>query len=83
MEFHPDTSLFHAKSDAWGEKDPTAPWSGTASMWSGWAHFFSQTIPLPAGPGMVATSPILLKRLAQVIARDGMYAGFAGAKTGH
>ena len=20
-------------------------------MWSGWAHFFSQTIPLPAGPG--------------------------------
>ncbi|MCH7506579.1 MAG: hypothetical protein IID60_04685 [Proteobacteria bacterium] len=22
-------------------------------------------------------------RLAQVIARDGMYAGFAGAKTGH
>jgi hypothetical protein len=23
------------------------------------------------------------KRLAQVIARDGMYAGFAGAKTGH
>ena len=24
-----------------------------------------------------------LNRCAQVIARDGMYAGFAGAKTGH
>jgi hypothetical protein len=46
-------------------------------------------------PAMILTSPshslqvsisILktrFKRFAQVIARDGMYAGFAGAKTGH
>jgi hypothetical protein len=33
-----------------GEKSPTAPRSGATGRWTGWAHSFSQTIPLPGGP---------------------------------
>jgi len=31
----------------------------------------------------ISISKTRFSRFAQVIARDGMYAGFAGAKTGH
>jgi hypothetical protein len=41
------------------------------------------TAPPQAGQVSMSMPNTRLRRCAQVIAMDGMYAGFAGAKTGH
>ena len=41
------------------------------------------TGPLHCSHSLMSMPNTRLRRLAQVIAMDGMYAGFAGAKTGH
>ena len=68
--------------------------SDNAAFLSKWVSILSMTmgssmqaITLTAPPHLLQTSMSILntrfRRWAHVIAMDGMYAGFAGAKTGH